>query len=495
MALVDIFGNSLIKARIKKPLADVKQRGSGIVSYGYISGKLWSKAPEVSYQLLWRELKKSPEVMACHRVIIEDVLSDGHYLDGGRNKILKGEKFWKQNRGTETIGAMLMDSLATGDGYIYYPRLTILEIKSYLEKIVDKLPFNIKSEVTERLLLEAKQLGDIFTPQSFTEVASETITIDFNEHGEVNKYVQKVGKNEVDFSPKEMIHFRLQKLPGKVYGYSPLESIILEMTTLSNIKKSANYYFEVGEPQRLYVLEDETPDSPNYLAFKDAVKKYSRLENRYKNLIATGKVTTVELNRLGKDMEFRELARYLTQLLIMVWGIPASRLSDLLVSSGLRGSTVSSEGYYRKISHIQDRLENEVCNPLLENFGVKYKFKRTYKQDEVREVQINLFKSDNVLKQQGILDDYDKRLKLETILKALDLEENDIEKGKVKDVKDRAKKTFQQDQIKNPVLLSDSPEKLAQNLDKEKIALQKKALELKDNKNKLIDNLLKKFSD
>ena len=111
-------------------------------------------------------------------------------------------------------------------------------------------------------------------------------------------------------------------------------------------------------------------------------------------MVVCGDVEAKELSHLDKDMEFRELARYITQIMVMTWGVPANRLSDALVQSGMKSSVTSNEGYYRKISHYQDILEDLINSQLLNDRKVKLTFRRTYKQDEVRTTQRDKIKSD-----------------------------------------------------------------------------------------------------
>jgi len=218
--------------------------------------------------------------------------------------------------------------------------------------------------------------------------------------GNAIAYKQRVGKNEVTFTPEEIIHFTLLRLDGRFYGFTPLISLTLEMQILADVKDLAAYYFNHGGvPNWMFVMPHDTPDSPNFKRMEQALKAYASITEKYKSLIVTGKEIEVkDLNRVNKDMEFRELAKYITQVMIMTWGMPASRLSELLLQGGNRGAPTSSEGYYRKISHIQDIFEDLINSQLLKEFKVKLRFNRTYKQDEIREVQIDQIKSDTALK-------------------------------------------------------------------------------------------------
>ena len=436
-----------------------------------------------SFTTLWSYVKSSPEIISIFTAIIEDIISDGWKLEGGRNKKKAAEEFLQSNRFKEVMSSMLWDALATGNGYLYKtPQLGKKELKG----IIDKLPLNIeyKAKFIDDLLKEK----DINIKSKFVEVPSSTMRIIYDKNGQIKEYVQQVGVNKISFAPDEIIHFRYMKIDGKVYGFTPLSSLTAELDTLAYIKDYARYYFEKGGvPNWMFILEDESPDSPTTQSFRKTMQLYADVQNKWKSLIVTGKVDVKDINRLTKDMEFRELARYITQVLVMTWGVPSSRLSDMLSEKGTRGATVSTEGYYRKISAMQDLLEELINVNLLPAFEVQLKFNRTYKQDEVREVQIEKVKTD-VAEQRLRLGLWD----YETCAKYLNVPDDIQEKQKT--LWDKIEKLmvktpdimlptssnrtggssqFNQGQMNKHQSLSNDPEKLAQDSDKQGAAVKK----------------------
>lgn len=364
--------------------------------------------PEVDYNTLWMYFKMSPEVIALITAMVEDILSDGWYLDGQPEDIPKAEEFICRNRLRETLCSFLFDAFVTGDAYLYKTKLAKYEVKSYVENTVKKLSsnncqitqdgFEIKADDLQNAIwTELKNDADIFSAREVNYVPASTMRMFYNpEGGDVIKYIQTVaGKPPRSFAADEIIHFRLLSLDGKMYGFSPLRSITRELDILLNVKDYTRYFFEKGGvPNFLFILKNTNPESDFYKQFQQSLRSYSNLMQRYKSLVVCGDVDAQELGKLDKDMEYRELARYITQVMVMTWGVPANRLSDALVQSGLRGSTTSSEGYYRKISHYQDIIEDLLNMELLKEYRVKWRFRRTYKQDEVREVQVDKIKSD-----------------------------------------------------------------------------------------------------
>jgi hypothetical protein len=443
--------------------------------------------PPVDYSILWTYFKYTPEIIAIIRAIVEDIMSDGWNLEGGRNNRLKAEKFLMKNYAKEQIASMLFDALITGDGYLYVQRLSRMEVKGRIDSILGREEIKsmlgsdeIKHEMGTRIFDSLDMEEDIFTARSFIAVPSSTLKAKFDKNGNVSEWVQKVGARINKLSPDELIHFRLLRLDGKFYGFSPLASILKDMDILANVKDYARYFFEKGGvPNYLFIMPNETPDSPNYKNFQKTLQLFSSLANKYKNLIVTGEVEAKELNKLSKDMEFRELAKYLTQVLIMTWGVPVSRLSDVGLGDKVqaRGSTVSTEGYYRKISYYQDILEDLINMELLAPFKVKMKFKKTYLQDEIREVQVAKIMTDTA-EQRMSLGLWDR----EQAGKYLGMEKEDLPtKEDITEMRELMTNgggttPFGQSKMNNFQMLSESSEKIGQAADKQSAALNVKAI-------------------
>ena len=453
--------------------------------------------PEVDRKTLMMYVKYTPEIVSIFNAIIEDIISDGYTLEAlpevrgtGKTKIAKAEEFLQKNHFKELLTSAMWDVLGTGDAYIWKGGVTQAQVKSLVQDTVDKFPIQFKSQSVEYLLEGLKQSDeDIFSTRSLELIPSTTVQIKYDQTGVIS-YVQRVGSNVAEFTPEEVIHMRLWRVDGKIYGYTPLQSITREIDILTNVKDYARYYFESGGvPNFLFVMEDETPDSPSYKAFKKALQMIATLRNKYKNILVTGKVNPVELNKLNNDMQFQQLAIYLTQVIVMAWQIPSSRLSDMLVAKGIRGATIATEGYYRKISHHQDILEDIINSEILASFKVRLRFNKSYLQDEVREVQIELFKRDTIEKTQSILGAYDKKLTENKILKLMGLAEEDIEEGKAEMMFPNNRQSFD----KNSQLLSQDQEKLSQDKDKQSIALQQKMMDFIENESSPL--VIKKLPD
>jgi len=425
-------------------------------------------SPVPSYKLLWEKFKQTPEIVALFTAIVEDILSDGWRLEGSKEDRKKAELFLEKSNSKQVMSSFLYDALITGDSYLYKSKLSEQQIREAIFKTVPKYGKNLNKTVVENIFNKIKYHNpEIFKVKRFKALPASTITAHFNEHGIPLQYVQKVGSRAVEFEPDEIAHWRFMPLDGKFYGFTPMVSILREIQILSGIKDYAKFFFDKGGvPNFMFILKNENPNSPTHKAFKKALQLYSNITNKYKSMVLTGEVEVKELNRMTRDMEFRELARYLSTVLIMVWGVPSSRLSEVLFTHGTRSLETSSEGYYRKISHYQDVLEDFLNSELLTTYNVKLKFNRTYKQDEVREVQIEKIKTDIV----------EQRLKLGLVnnnwaWKYLEIEEKDRGDGKPIE---NGTGLLNQDKLNNMQLLSQSEDKLRDNQTKQSAAIKNK---------------------
>lgn len=437
----------------------------------------FGRPPDVDRQTLMQYVKTTPEIVAIFNAIIEDIISDGYTLEvydeargSGKNTIAKAEKFLENNHFKELLTSALWDVLGTGDAYIWKGKITHEQVRKMVESLVDGNPIQMKSAAIKQIMTSVRLDEDIFSIRSLDIIPSSTVNIKYD-HSGVIEYIQRVGMNVARFAPEEVVHVRLWRVDGKIYGFTPLQSITREIDTLASVKDRARYFIHGGAPPRVFNFPNETPESPSVKAFKKALAQFAALPDKYKNIVVTGELVTEKLSEMKNDMEFKELAVYLTQVIVMAWQIPSSRLSDMLVAKGIRGATIATQGYYRKISHLQDMIQDFVNAEILSGFKVRLKFRKAYLEDEIQETQVMMYRTDTLSKMQGILGAYDKKMTLKKTLQILDVTEDDVEDGKVEMFNDPANR---QNFEPNKQLLGKDPEKSFQDKDKQKIALQKR---------------------
>jgi hypothetical protein len=360
---------------------------------------------------LWNQFKNNPEVNAVLGAIVKDIITDGYRIEGDIRKKKSAEKFLEDNHADEVFTTLLFDLLVTGNAYIYKQQRSESEIKTLCQGIVSELGFmNVETKANELFYSLKQSDEDVLSTRAFLSIPSSTMKIDADVHGDVRNYVQTASGRIQTFSSEEVIHMTLYKLDGKLYGYTPLESLSTIIATLEDMRDyNRNLWNKGGVPNFLFIFKGLDPKNPSVEAFKQNLREYSNVENKYKSLVGTAGqegMDIKELNKLDKDMEFKQLSKYLTQCIISTFRVPTSRLSDVLVEKGVKGES-GTEAYFREIGNYQTTFEYFINRYLLSDFGVKLKFKRGYLQDEVRETTNFKMKCDVVqqLRSQGIVND------------------------------------------------------------------------------------------
>ena len=95
-------------------------------------------------------------------------------------------------------------------------------------------------------------------------------------------------------------------------------------------------------------------------------------------------------------MQNKDLGLYLISVVAMMYGIPVNRIPFLVGKAAAGGDSggLADTGYWRKISVWQSKLELIYNRDLfVPFFGVEMNFKRGYLQDEVRETQNEMQKT------------------------------------------------------------------------------------------------------
>ena len=387
----------------------------------------------VNYQNVMAWIKRTPEAIGIIRAIVTDIMSDGYQFDAvqktkGKDKIKTAEDFCKENFFKNEMTATLYDWLLLGNGALWKGGVSQTQVMEVLERYNQK--FNVEFKE-----VEFKDYLDewIYTPKRLRHVAWSTTNIFLTEDKtSIKNYTQRVaGERVITFSPEEIIHGIFMSLDGKVYGYSPMEANMSIISTLGLIKDMNGYFFDNGGvPDWMFILPKEQAGSPNVKALKEQLSKFKITAQRHGNLVITGEVDPKQLNEFNKDMEFRQLAIYYTGILAFSFNMPMSRVAAIIgaeVKQGAGSDDLSDSGYWRSISESQDYWETLLNTQLFEpHFGVKIRFNRGYKQDEMREMQIKMSKLDiaqKLINANIVTNDF--------VYKFLDIHPDDRAEGKI----------------------------------------------------------------
>lgn len=364
------------------------------------------------FKTYMRWTRRVPQIIGFLNIIATDILSDAHTFkplknnESARNKILKAKNFFYQNDCLEVIEETLYDLLITGIGYNWLGKFSDSQIKEFCELALrnsglqyDKKEFEMKAEVMVQRLKESSADSVV---KKLRHVASSTMTMQTDEY-EVLKYIQRVGVRVQEFSPDEILKFRLMPLDGKVFPFPPLESLLAEIYLLWLISQNYISYFENGgTPDNVFILPKELAGSKNHQYLIQTLKKYKKIQNKHGQLVFTGDISVEKLMEAESQMQHKELGLYIVGVLAMQYGVPVSRIPFLIGKAANNGDAggLADSGYWRKISVWQSKLE-AVYNKYLwfPHFGVEFKFSRGYLQDEVRETA-NRMQKTQIVEQQ-----------------------------------------------------------------------------------------------
>ena len=254
-----------------------------------------------------------------------------------------------------------------------------------------------------------------------------TVSIQNNDT-DITSYRQNIiGGKYRQWNANEVIHLTMMDIDGKVYSFSPALSAMNVITTLSLIKDYNGYLFENGgEPDLMFVFPEEMSESPQIESFKRMMQEKKKNINKHGHMVITGQCDIKRVNEGNKDMEFRLLAIQYVGILAFAYNMPISRIKSIIgseVSGG--GDDLSDSGYWRSISSMQKYIEDTFNETIfIPNFGVEFKFKKSYKQDEVREAQAKMF---NVQVLQNMAGGLKLKPKKDYIKQVLSLEEDDVD--------------------------------------------------------------------
>ncbi|MDY6788802.1 MAG: phage portal protein [Candidatus Nanohaloarchaea archaeon] len=355
-------------------------------------------------EMLFNLIKKSPEALSIMQAIVDDVIGGDDpnfkYLgnSSGERRIRDCKEFWNSGA-KESVADFLLDLLIVGDGYLYKRKIGETEARSILkDKIRENHDFNFRSSADLAASKVVEELRardeDLFSTRKLQMVPASTVEHDINKYGDITNFHQEVGTAEADLPPDKVIHMNYMRLNGKTYGFTPARSIISELTMLAEAKDHNGQFFEnAGIVNKVVKMPNAGPEDANYKLVKKTLKKFRKLKNKHQDLVLTGEMEIEDLNDMS-DMDFQELATYITKVIVMAWGVPPTRIGmPIGGDSGARTSSLTHEGYFKRISRLQDKLQSLLNDELFEpEFNCRIKFEAPNIKREIRKADRDMRK-------------------------------------------------------------------------------------------------------
>lgn len=368
---------------------------------------------EYSGDQVFERIRNSPELVSIMNAVVDDIIGSGvrmRYIgrtdsaeQPGKRKVNDAERFWRDNK--ELIADSIMDAMAMGDGYLFKKGVdeeaASKAIRSYVN---NNYSFN-KSRYEDAAfeMLKADVQDNLNETKDLEMVPASTVEHDIDEFGNIERFVQEIGAQRYDLDPDKVIHHSYMNLDGKTYGFTPVAAMFAELDMLANAKDYNGVKFDnAAVPNKVFKLPNEGPNSQNFEMVKQTVEKYRQLKNQHKDLVLTGDIEIEDLND-SDEMEFRELAQYITRVLILAWGVPPSRIGGVMGTEGATQSAMAQEGYNKRIKRMQDKYETILNRELFEPlFDVRIEFKNPDVKSEIRRAERDLKKTQVVQRQMAL---------------------------------------------------------------------------------------------
>jgi len=391
--------------------------------------------------------KSTGELSAFINKIATDMTSQYHFEpintnQSGRNKVMKANLFAQEIVLSQTLEAHAADCLVTGEGFGWIGKFTNKQLEQAVVNAVSKRKYLGKVEKKELISKLSNELKfedgiptnvldeDILRPRKYRYMASSTVEIVYNEY-DVSAYNQKVHNMQgTKFTPKEIIHYTLQKRDGKINGFTPVEGIIVQLELLRLMWQNLlSMHKNGGSPDKLFILGNTRVNSPEYARIEQQLQKYKLVENKHGNMVFTGDVKVEDLQQLD-EMQFKDSGLYITGLIAMQWGIPRSSIPYIIGGANTKDDTGgnSERGYWEVVRNFQKNFSDIMNTQLwIPYFGVRLVLDNSYFQLDVQREAALMSRLNNVQQMNTILAQNKKQLNESKVKRLLELSDEDLE--------------------------------------------------------------------
>lgn len=331
--------------------------GSFALTPDYLSFRntWWGQQQPVNYKTLWKAYLEEPIIRACVDITVDAIIGDGYTIRGKTELHVKRIKniFKKAN-----FQKFLQDSVTS----------LVIYGDAYAELI--------------------RSQGGLV--EQFRPVDSATIRIDYDEHGFVLKYVQRVLHRRVDFYNDEMIHFTINAVGGRVYGLASLQSVVATVQSkMAAHNFNTEYFRRNGLPRSLYISRNLSKEQ-NDRAVSE-LRKATPQTDLWLNA-GNGELTHALISPNNQDMQFIELMNYLRQEIIAAMGVPPLFLG-ITEGSNRANSQTQMEAWDRKKKKMRLIIQDIINQQLLtaSNFGfedVRFEFNDENSREKLKYGQL-----------------------------------------------------------------------------------------------------------
>lgn len=390
----------------------------------------------------FRWFKTRPELNSPVSIRVDDTITEVDFFkpDGtplGPTQKRKAQMFYDSNMMDDRLKSVQFDRLVTGSGFLWKGYVdtkghNLLRLREVCEKYAKVICSGLKIKQTDSLTnsLMLKTIDeDLRKPRKIDYVASSTLSIDHDAY-DIIKYVQRFAGKEEIFLPNEIVHLPLARIDGKVDGFTPLQSLGYELTLLWAIKENMlSFVRNGGTMGKIFVLPEEMHNSENFLWLSQQLQNIGVIQNRHGNLALTGRVEVIDVEKNVREMEYKELALYITSNIAYALRVPVTRIPYLIgsASSSSDGGGMAESGYWSMIESDQRIIERTVNSQIFTKLGFSVRFKKQYKINDLREAQALNMRIDAVTKIQGELRKTGLKMTKDKMIFLMDLASNEVQ--------------------------------------------------------------------
>lgn len=389
-----------------------------------------------------------PELTALISKVAKDIVYKYHfepmvYGDKSRNKILKANKFAQQICLKKVMLSQVVDLLVTGEAFGWIGKIPDEVVKERIGKIINKKCWGMEQKekdwVSDKMFMELKaEEGlsdldgideDLLRPRKYRYVSSSTIEI-IHDLYDIQFYNQVVGVNSVKFKPKEVVHYTLMDIDGKISGFTPVESILVQLELLRQMwQNQLSLHKNGGYPDTVFILKNVKVNDASYKRIEEQLAKYSVVETKHGNMLFTGDVDIKMLEQLD-GMQFKDQGLYITGIMAFQWGVPRSSIPFIIGGTNTRDDTGgnSEKGYWRNIEFAQDIFAETMNTQLwIPHFGVKLVFDNTFPAQDVQLQTANQLRLGNIMSENNLWRGIGKQLNKFALFKELGRSDTELE--------------------------------------------------------------------
>lgn len=398
-------------------------------------------------------MRGTPELMAFVSKVARDVISDWHFeplltnKSTGRNKVLNANKFSMMVKLRSVMKSQMVDMLSTGEGFGWIGKLDKRQADAAVEKALQAVFQNLqykdiqpdlRRQIKTELGLQDRDISDIagmdedvLRPRKYRYVPSTTMEVIHDEY-DVKLFNHIVAMRQVQFSTDEIVHYTLMDVDGRPNGFTPVESVIVQLELLRFMwQNMLAIHRNGGSPDKIISLENVQPMSPAYKRIEEQLAKYKLVENKHGNMLFTGKIQVEDLQQM-EEMQFKEMGLYITGLVAMQWGIPRSAIPYIVGGTNTKSDVGgdAEAAYWRVIKEMQESFAEDMNTQLwIPYFGVKLCFDNPYHLFNVQLETAKQLKYNNIETLQNSAMRYQKQLTQEKWQKLIGIMPSDLEEA------------------------------------------------------------------